>query len=292
MRGRPAADTVHDAVSEEPDVQQIQGANVLLTGASKGIGVFIGQALAERGANLVLVARSEDLLAARVEALSRPGGRVVAISADLREPDQVRGLVGRAEAALGPIDILVNNAGVDPMGPFATIGESDLREIIDVKLLAPLLLTRQVLPGMIERKRGHVVTISSLSGKKGIPYEAVYTAANAGLVEWNNALRVELEGSGIGASVICPGFIRDVGLFAVHGVAAPRLAGSSSAQQVALAVVRAIAKNRQELIVQPMPTRPLLALNALSPALGNTIIRLMGVVRLQRRLASAKAASR
>ena len=237
-------------------MQAIKGANILLTGASRGIGVFIGRRLAERGGNLVLVGRSEELLAERVDELSRLGVVAKALVADLRNPDEVRALPQRAEDAIGPLDILVNNAGIDPMGAFVEITDDDLREVIAVKLLAPLTLTRAVLPGMIARGHGHVVSMSSMSGKKGIPYEAAYTAANAGLVEWTNALRVELDGGGVGVSVICPGFIRDVGLFAEHGVPAPRLAGSSTADQVAQAVVRAIEGNRQEIIVQPTPTRP------------------------------------
>jgi short-subunit dehydrogenase len=266
-------------------MQAIKGANILLTGASRGIGVFIGRRLAERGGNLVLVARSEALLAERVAELSRFGGLVKPIVADLRDPGELRELPKRVEDAIGPLDILINNAGIDPMGPFVDTAEDDLREIIAVKLLAPLILTKAVLPGMIARGHGQVVSMSSMSGKKGIAYEATYTAANAGLVEWTNSLRVELEGTGVGISVICPGFVREVGLFAVHGVPAPRLAGSSSADQVAKAVVKAIDGNRQEVIVQPTPTRPLLALNAISPSLGNKIIAAMGVTALQKRLA-------
>jgi short-subunit dehydrogenase len=266
----------------------LRGKNAILTGASRGIGRVIAQAMANEGMNLVLAARSADLLATLEEELTRSGTSVAIVPVDLGGSAGCHELVEKAIGRFGPIDVLVNCAGVDPMGSFSRISEDDLRCTVDVNLFAPLLLTRLLLPGMLERRRGHIVTISSVSGKKGIPYEAAYSATKAAQIEWNNALRVELAGSGVDTSVVCPGYVSEVGLFAEHGVPAPRLAGSVRPEAVARATVRALRKNRQEVIVCPTPTRPLLALNALSPSFGNRIIAAMGVTKMQRMLAAKR----
>ncbi len=182
-------------------MKELRGKNALLTGGSRGIGLFIGRALAAEGVNLALAARSADPLRRAARELSAMGVRAMALPADVTDESSRRVLIERTEAELGSIDLLVNNAGIDQWILFARQKQEDIRRIIEVNLLAPLFLTRLVLPGMLERGRGHIVTISSLGGKKGAPYEASYAASKAGLIEWTNALRLELEGSGVGASV-------------------------------------------------------------------------------------------
>ncbi len=261
---------------------ELRGSNVLLTGAARGIGVFIARALAVRGANLVLTDRLAEELEQQAAEIARAGIKVLAIPADLRDLESLDALVSRAEAELGPIDILVNNAAVAKLAPFTDLDDSELRAMVEVNVLAPMALTRRLLPRMLEGGHGHVVTIASLEGKKGIPFDAAYSGTKAALVNWMEGMHLELEGSGVTTSIILPGYVSEAGIFADRGATAPRLMGVSPASDVARAVVRAIERESQEVVVSPRPVRPLLALNALSPVLGDRILRLLGVVRVQR----------
>jgi short-subunit dehydrogenase len=238
-----------------------------------------------QGVNLALAARSTDQLRAVAEDLAHLGVRAVAVPADITNEASRRALIERAEAELGQIDILVNNAGIAQWVRFAQQKQDDILGIVELNLLAPLLLTRLLLPSMLRRGQGHIATISSLAGKKGLGYEATYAASKAGLIEWTSGLRLELEGTGVSASAICPIYLRDTGGFAAHGHRAPRLAGSVAADDVAQAVVRAIRQDIPEVLVRRSPTRPLLVLNALSPRLGSWIVKRMGAIDLNRRMA-------
>ena len=268
-------------------MKDLRGKNAIVTGGSRGIGPYIGRALAAEGLNLALAARLADKLEAVAKELGGLGVRTVAIPTDITDEASRHALIQCAEAELGQIDILVNNAARSPhVVPFARQEQEGVRDTIEVNLLAHLSLTRLLLSGMLERGRGHIVTISSMAGKTGIPYWSVYAASKAAIIAWTNALRVELEGTGVGASVICSSYVSDVGMWAFQGYPAPRLPGPVLAKDVAKAIVRAVRRDVPEVRVASVPTRPLLVLMALSPALGNLIIKAMGVVRLQRQLAN------
>ncbi len=150
---------------------------MLLTGASGGIGRAIARRLAHRGFNLVLSGRNKSALEGLRAELLGTGVEVLALAADLTDRDQRRNLPIRVGARAGQIDILVNNAGVSQMGEFASIAPDDVRAVFEINTLAPMLLTRAVLPDMLERKRGHVVNISSLAGRVGLPWASVYAAS-------------------------------------------------------------------------------------------------------------------
>jgi short-subunit dehydrogenase len=267
---------------------ELRGRTALLTGASRGIGVFIGRALADAGANLVVTDMHAESLEAIAIELQGTGVKVVPLLADLRDREELEGLVARAEVALGPIDILINNAAVAHLAFFHRTDEDALREMLQVNYLAPLILTRRVLPGMLRRQQGHIVTLSSLEGMKAIPFDSAYAGTKAAVLQWAAGLRQELAGTGVAVSVVSPGYVSDVGIFADRHARAPRLIGSNTAAQVARAVVRAIEQERHEVIVCPTPVRPLLAVNALSPNIGDRIVRLMGIVGLQRTLVSRR----
>ncbi len=138
---------------------------------------------------------------------------------------------------------------------------------------------------MLERGSGHIVNIASMGGKKGLPYNATYSAGKAGMIEWTQAMQFELEGTGVGASVVCPGFVAEAGMAARDETETPRTAGASSPKEVTDAVLRAIRQNLQEVLVNPGPTRLMLALDALSRPLGNRLLKRMGLVDLYRPLA-------
>lgn len=272
-------------------MKHIHGRHALLTGGSRGLGPTIARAFLREGARVTLTARTADALTAVANDLSAVKAPVHTVAADVGDEDDRRRLLEEAEAALGPVDILINNAGVELIAAYASLPPERIRTIVRTNLDAPLMLSHLVLPGMIERGRGHIVMMSSLGGKKGSPYSATYAATKAGLIAWTDAVRAELRGTGVGASVVCPGFVSEAGMFADRNQRAPRLLGTSSPEAVAGAVVRAVVKDIGEIIVNPGPIRLMLALEALSPRLSAWILRRSGVYDYYREQAESEAAA-
>ncbi len=258
-------------------MEELRGRNALVTGAGGGLGGYIARALAAEGVNLALT----DLPGAAVDDLAAElRGRGVEVQcepADLGDADQRRHLAEWATEALGPPDILVNNAGLEFGGGFLRTTEEELEAIVTVNLLAVMDLTRIVLPGMLERGRGHIVNMASLAGKVAPAYLASYAATKHGVVGFTHALRAENGGGRpVGFSAICPGFVSRVGMFGrlEHRVSAPRVLGTVPPESVGDAVVRAIRKNLAEVIVNNRPVRPLVLLNALAPRVAGGVWRL------------------
>ena len=266
-------------------MKTIRGAHALVTGGSRGLGPYIARALASEGANLTLTARSADSLRQVAEEVSVGGTRVHTIAADVCDDGARRKLVEEAESTLGPIDILVNNAGIEAIVPYTDLPPDQIEAMIRTNLEAPLILSRLVLEGMIERRRGHVVMMSSLGGKKGSPYSATYAATKAGMIAWTSGLRIELEGTGVSASVICPGFVSEAGMFAVRTQKAPRVLGTSTPEAVVRAVLRAIQRDVGEIIVNPGPVRLMLVFEHLSPRFTRWALEKAGVYDYYRRQA-------
>jgi short-subunit dehydrogenase len=196
---------------------------------------------------------------------------------------------------LGPIDILVNGAGVEFNSAYHDLSEGQIGEVLSVNLEAPMILSRLVLPEMLERKQGHIVNISSLAGKSGPAFQEPYAASKAGLVAFTQSLRATYRGTGVSASVIVPAFV-EAGIYArlkaKSGCAAPALLTGCSPEQVAQAVLRSIEGDVPEIIVNRYPIRPVLALSALSPRLGDWITARMGVNDFFRRAAEAEKRER
>jgi short-subunit dehydrogenase len=188
-------------------MKDLRGKSAVLTGASRGLGPYIARALARKGVNLALAARTADAVEATAKEASALGVRAIAVPTDVTNQASRERLLERAVAANGPIDILVNNAGIEWVCEYAKMSAEQIEQMIQTNLVAPLILSRLVLPEMIARGSGHVVMMSSLGGKKGSPYSATYAATKAGLIEWTSGVREELRGTGVSASVICPGFV-------------------------------------------------------------------------------------
>lgn len=250
------------------------GQVVLLTGASGGLGVFIARAFFKLGVKLALVAHPGSGLEAVRREAEQYGARALVLVSDLRDPGQRRQLVQDVRRELGPIDILINNAGVEFTSAYTDLSEEIIREVLSVNLEAPMMLSRFVLPEMLERKRGHIVNMSSLAGKAGPAFQEPYAATKAGLIGFTSSLRATYRQDGVSATVIVPGFV-EAGIYANlkerSGCTAPRLLGTSSPETVARAVLRGIEKDLPEMIVNPVPVRPLLALTALFPRLGEWV---------------------
>ena len=272
-------------------MEQLAGRNALVTGASGGIGAEIARRLAGRGMSLVLSGRREDALARVAAEVGERGVRCLTLPADLADREQVKGLIEKAQSALGPIDVLVNNAGIESVSSFTASSEQDLAQTIEVNLTVPMLLTHAVLPGMLERAQGHVVFISSLAGKIGPAYNAPYAASKAGLVALTQSLRAEYMSSPVGFSVICPGFTAGEGMYqrmANEGHTSNRLVGETSTGKVADAVVRAIREDVGEIVESGAPIRPMLALAQIAPGLVERVAPRFGVNEMFARVASSR----
>ncbi len=179
---------------------EVNGSHVVVTGSSRGIGAAMARDLAGKGANVTLVARSADAINSLADEL---GGQ--AVPADLLNRQQVDELIPKIEAEIGDIDILINNAGLETTSFFHEVSAQEIRDLNVLNLESPMVLTRAVLPGMLERNRGHLVFTSSLVGTGGFPGLAVYCATKAGLPNFVAALRMELKDTNIGSTVVAPG---------------------------------------------------------------------------------------
>jgi short-subunit dehydrogenase len=250
---------------------ELRGRNALVTGAAGGLGGYICRALAAEGANLVLSDLPEIPLDDRLTELRSQGVQVEAVEADIADREQALGLVGRAEEALGPLDVLVNNAGVEFGGPFLERTPEEIEGLTQVNLVATMLITHSALPGMLERRRGHVVNIASMAGKVASPFLAAYSGSKHGVIGFTGALRGEYANEPIGFSAICPGFVSRVGMYGrlEKAVGQPPTGPLSvvAPEKVGEAVVAAVRDERAEVIVNRAGARAVILLSALAPGL-------------------------
>ena len=151
--------------------------NAIVTGASHGIGQYIARALAARHMNLLLVARSEAELARLARELETGGSKAAVTAVDLGDPSAARQIAEAAAAELGTVDVLVNNAATEPQTRFHVLTPAEIGNVLQVDLISPLLLARLLLPGMLERRYGRIINISSLAGHTSFPYTEAYAAA-------------------------------------------------------------------------------------------------------------------
>ncbi|MGH2723848.1 MAG: SDR family NAD(P)-dependent oxidoreductase [Actinomycetota bacterium] len=268
---------------------EVSGATVLLTGGSRGIGPHIARALLARGARVTLAARSAGDLE-RVRG-SLGTDRVAVSAADVTDPRGRARMVAAAQETFGPIDVLVNNAAIEQVLRFADHTDEQISEIVRLNLEAALLLTRLVLPGMLERRRGHIANISSIAGKAAVPYNTVYVATKHALVGWSLSLRAELRGTGVGVSVICPGYVLDAGMFAEQRSVEvkPRAGTGTTPRKAADAVVRSIERNLPEVLVSGFLPRLSDLTLAISPRLFEATARRSGGWTPMKREADARA---
>jgi short-subunit dehydrogenase len=239
-------------------VTELSGARTLVTGAYGGLGQAIAKALKAHGSEVVVTGRRAQPLHYVAQDV---GAR--AIVGDL----SVRADLHRIVEEAGQLDILVANAALPGTGLLPDWEEEQIDRILEVNLADPIVMTRVLLPGFLERHKGHFVYVSSLSGKVASRGGSMYSATKFGLRGFAGGLRCDLHGTGIGCSVIFPGFVRDAGMFADSGAALPFGVGTVSPRQVGTAVVKAIATNRAEVTVAPLMLRAGAALGGLVPGL-------------------------
>ena len=264
---------------------RLDGSTVLVTGASGGIGQAIAKALDERGARLVISGRRADQLERIAAEL---GGRPTVLVADLTLAADATALAERA----GAVDVLVANAALPASGPIDGFTPEEIDRALDVNLRAPIQLTRALLPGMVERGNGHVVLVSSLAGKVASVGSSLYSATKFGLRGFAAGLREDLHDTGVGVSVVFPGFVSGAGMFVDAGVRLPRGVGTRRPEQVAAAVVRGIEQDRAEIDVAPLGLRAGALLSALAPVTAARIQRRLGSARLSHAIAEGQRPKR
>ncbi|HLY50120.1 MAG TPA: SDR family oxidoreductase [Solirubrobacteraceae bacterium] len=257
----------------------LNGATVIVTGGSRGIGPHIAERLASQGAKVALVARSEPELEANASTLSKSGAQVVAFPADVTSPIERRELIEAVEERLGPVDVLINNAGGDLQREFHNLTEAEIQGVLELNLTSAVMLTRLVLPGMLERGRGHVVNVSSMAGRVSFPYTEAYAAAKDGLIAFTRVLRADYGDRGVSASTLILGPVGEAGVGARTaeeiGIKLPPV-GLVSPAKIAKLTVRAIRKDQAELAVLPGPGKFLRGMMDRFPSLGPTMNRATG----------------
>ena len=185
----------------------LEGRIALVTGASSGIGAATALALAQAGAKVAVAARRRDRLEALAVQLAKLGAEPFVLTADLASEDEAQRIVKETEAHYGRLDILVNNAGVMYLEPVEQADLGRWRHMLELNVLSLIASTQAALPGMRERREGHVVNISSTAGRVANPNAAAYSATKFGVVAFSEALRREVYADGVRVSVIEPGAV-------------------------------------------------------------------------------------
>jgi NAD(P)-dependent dehydrogenase (short-subunit alcohol dehydrogenase family) len=180
----------------------------LVTGAGRGIGREIALTLAREGCHVAVAARSSDQVHATAAAVANLGVQTVPLVLDVTDAGAVMRGVASIAASLGPVDVLVNNAGIGESSPLAQVTLADWRRHLDVNATAPFLCTRAVLPGMLDRNSGRIVTVASTAGRAGTRFTAAYTASKHAAIGLMRAVAAEVGGTGVTANAVCPAFVR------------------------------------------------------------------------------------
>ncbi|HEY6761192.1 MAG TPA: SDR family NAD(P)-dependent oxidoreductase [Baekduia sp.] len=256
-----------------------------MTGATGGIGQAIARALHGEGASLALTGRRTDVLEPLAAEL---GAGTQALAVDLAERDQVDGLLRDA----GNVDVFVANAALPASGDALAFSVEQIDRALEVNLRVPIIMSRVLGERMAARGRGHIVLISSLSGKSGQAKSSIYSATKFGLRGFGQGLRGDLAPHGVGVSVVFPGFIRDAGMFHESGAKLPKGVGTSTPEQVAAAVVRAITGDKGEIDVAPVGMRAGAAFAQIAPEISAKVSKRLGGDKVAAQLASGQADKR
>ena len=181
---------------------------VMITGASSGLGRGMALEIAARGGHLGLLARREDLLNEIVAEARKRNVKAIAATADVRDAKAVREAADRFGRELGPIDILIANAGIGTADHAVRLTPEHAANVIGINVLGAVNSVAAVLPEMVERKQGRLVAISSLAAYRGLAKSAAYCASKAALTAYFESLRIDLRHTGVGVTIIHPGFIK------------------------------------------------------------------------------------
>jgi uncharacterized protein len=264
----------------------LNGKACIVTGASRGLGAHIAEHLARKGVDLALAARSAEDLDKTAERVRKFGSRVISVPTDVNKKTDLRNLVKKSEAEFGRVDVLVNNAGIESVSFFHLQSPNSIEAIIKTNVISLELLTRLVVPQMVERRSGHVVNIASMAGMTAVPYNTVYSSSKHAVIGFSLSLREELRPYGVGVSVVSPTFVSDAGMYADGpDQNAPKAATLVSPDDVAEAVIASIQKNKAEVPVTKGVSRFVDVAHAISPAATARIQEATGVTGYLKKLA-------
>lgn len=257
---------------------------IWITGASSGIGAALARAFGASGARLILSGRREDALAEIAkEAGDRGAASTATIAFEATHFDRLPELTADAEGRHGRIDMLVNNAGISQRSRALETDMAVYRKLFEIDFFAPVALTKLVLPGMVERKSGHIVVTSSVAGKVGGPQRTGYCAAKHALQGYYDALRAEIWEHNIKVSLITPGFIRtDISTNALKGdgttfgTTDKNIAGGMDPDAAARVILRGLRRGHDEIAVGAGPEMHALWLKRVAPGMLNRVARKLG----------------
>lgn len=230
----------------------LAGKKILITGASSGIGRKTALALAQSGATLLLVARNQEALTDVQEQIAAQGGQAHVYPADLSKKEEIERISQMIESRFGGVDLLINNAGFGVFNPVAKGKVEDWEKMMTVNYLAAVHLIRAFLPAMLAKGEGHIINVASIAGKLGSPYFSGYNASKFALVGFSESLYMELMGTGVKVTTICPGpidtpFFREGELERVLGRMGVRFL--LQPEQVVSQILKAIEKKPREVII-------------------------------------------
>src|SRR6266487_2216207 len=241
----------------------------IVTGASSGIGRDTALALAKLGASVALAARSGDVLLKIAEEIKRQGRNVIVIPTDVTQREQVEQMVRGVLAQWGRIDILVSNAGEYIQAPIINLDPADIQRSLDVNFFGGVYCIKAVLPHMLNQKSGHIVVVTSMDGKIGLPPDAPYVSAKFALTGFCEVLRQELKNSGISVTNVLPGRV-DTPM--IDDLQFSWISPKISSETVALSIVDAI-RRRIPIVIVPPQAKLLYYINVFAPLLSDRLAR-------------------
>ncbi|MBA2545555.1 MAG: SDR family NAD(P)-dependent oxidoreductase [Solirubrobacterales bacterium] len=267
---------------------ELDGKRVLLSGATGGIGQAVAARLADAGAKLVLSSRRKPELTELARSL--PGGarRHKVIVSDLAKAGAAAKLIDEA----GDVDVLIANAALPASGLLDDLSPTEISRAMRVNLEAPILMSRELGRALATKGEGHIVLVSSLSGKVGSPRASLYNATKFGLRGFAFGFREDMHPHGVGVSIVSPGFVRDAGMFHDSGAKPPPGAGTTTPSKVAEAVDEAIRKDRVEITVAPRRMRAISEFAYRHPGLAASIQRRGGADEIAKDVAGGQTDKR
>ena len=234
----------------------LEGWVAVVTGGARGIGLATATALRSRGARVAIGDVDEEAVHAAADSL---GPDVVAGRLDVTDPNSFAAFVVHVEREIGSLDVLVNNAGIMPVGPMLDEPHAVARRVVDINLMGCMTGMKLALPGMLERRRGHVLNVASAAGRSPVPGGASYCATKAAIVALTETARVEFAGRGVDFSCVMPSFTRtDL----ITGTRVTRFIPAVTAAAVGEAVARAVVRRRPDVYV-PAVVGPMLRMQPL-----------------------------
>lgn len=256
--------------SSDSRKHKLSGRVAVITGASMGIGEAIAKLFVRHGAQVVLLSRDSGRLEAARARIGNPD-QALALACDVRHREEIDRAVGLIMHHFQRIDIWINNAGHGLLDSVATMRMADCREMFDTNLFGTIEAMQAVVPIMKQQGAGAIINVSSVAGHIPLPFHAAYSGTKFAMNAIGKAARIELAGSGIHITTVCPGYVRtDFGANAIKGAEnkeiRPAVARGISAQRVARAVLRGYLKQKREVIV-PWSMHPVVTIYQLFPGL-------------------------